>query len=134
MSEDEVFQPQLPFPRLEVAVRRAVRINSVTGMCITKLDVLDGIDTIRMCVGYQSGDTLLDAPPVGAEAFERCQPVYEELPGWQESTVGVRDYAALPANARAYLKRIEEVVGVPVDIISTGPDRTETIIQRNPFA
>ncbi len=117
-----------------VAVRRAVRINSVTGMCITKLDVLDGIDTIRMCVGYQSGDTLLDAPPVGAEAFERCQPVYEELPGWQESTVGVRDYAALPANARAYLKRIEEVVGVPVDIISTGPDRTETIIQRNPFA
>ena len=62
------------------------------------------------------------------------RPVYEELPGWQESTVGVRDYAALPANARAYLKRIEEVVGVPVDIISTGPDRTETIIQRNPFA
>jgi adenylosuccinate synthase len=117
-----------------VALRRSVRVNSVSGLCVTKLDVLDGLDTIRLCVGYRHGETLLDAPPVGAEAYEGCAPVYEEMPGWTESTVGVRDYDQLPANARAYLKRMEEVVGVPVDIISTGPDRNETIILRNPFA
>ncbi len=116
-----------------VALRRAVEINSVTGLCITKLDVLDGLDTIRLCVGYKTGDVERSTPPVGAEAFATCEPVYEEMPGWQESTVGVRDYDALPANARAYLKRIEEVVGSPVDIISTGPDRKDTIVLRDPY-
>jgi len=116
-----------------VALRRSAQINSVSGMCITKLDVMDGLDTIRICTGYKTADGLRDTPPVGAEAFETCEPVYEDMPGWQESTVGVKDYDALPANARAYLKRIEEVTGVAVDIISTGPDRNETIILNHPF-
>ncbi len=116
-----------------VALRRSVQINSVTGLCITKLDVMDGLDTIRICTGYKTADGLRDTPPVGAEAFESCEPVYEDLPGWSESTVGVKDYDALPANARAYLKRIEEVTGVPIDIISTGPDRNETIVLNHPF-
>ena len=116
-----------------VALKRAIQINSVSGLCITKLDVLDGLDTIRLCIGYRSEGRDLTAPPVGAEAFATCEPVYEEMPGWKESTVGVKNEADLPANARAYLKRIEEVVGVPIDIISTGPDRAETIVVRDPF-
>ncbi|VAX13196.1 Adenylosuccinate synthetase [hydrothermal vent metagenome] len=116
-----------------VALRRSAQINSVSGLCLTKLDVMDGLDTIRICTGYKTADGLRNTPPVGAEAFETCEPVYEDMPGWQQSTVGVKDYDALPANARAYLKRIEEVTGVPVDIISTGPDRTETIILKHPF-
>ncbi len=117
-----------------VALRRANQINSVTGMCITKLDVLDGIDTIRLCVGYRCNGVERLTPPVGAEAFATCEPIYEDMPGWKDSTVGVKDYDALPANAKAYLKRIEEVVETPVDIISTGPDRAESIILRHPFA
>ncbi|MFN2308786.1 MAG: adenylosuccinate synthase [Gammaproteobacteria bacterium] len=116
-----------------VALRRANVLNSVTGLCITKLDVLDGLDTIRLCVGYRCGDEDRLTPPIGAEAFATCEPIYEEVPGWQESTVGVRDYDALPVNAKAYLKRIEQVVGCPIDIISTGPDRVDTIILRHPF-
>jgi adenylosuccinate synthase len=116
-----------------VALRRANVLNSVTGLCITKLDVLDGLDTIRLCVGYRCGDEDRLTPPIGAEAFATCEPVYEEVPGWKESTVGVREYDQLPANAKAYLKRIEEVVGCPIDIISTGPDRVDTIILRHPF-
>ena len=116
-----------------VALRRSAQINSVTGMCITKLDVMDGLDTIRICTGYKTPDGLRETPPVGAEAFETCEPVYEDMPGWSESTAGVKDYDALPTNARAYLNRLEEVTGVPVDIISTGPDRNETIILNHPF-
>jgi len=116
-----------------VALRRANEINSVSGLCITKLDVLDGLDTLRLCVGYRCGDGERSTPPVGAEAFATCEPVYEEMPGWQDSTVGLQDYNKLPDTARAYLKRIEEVVEVPVDIISTGPDRTDNIILRHPF-
>ncbi len=116
-----------------VALRRSVQINSVSGLCITKLDVLDGLDTIRICVGYKVDDQIRNAPPIGAEGFEAVEPVYEDMPGWQESTVGVRDYDALPENARAYLKRIEEIVEIPIDIISTGPERNETIILRHPF-
>jgi len=116
-----------------VALRRSAMINSVSGMCITKLDVLDGLDTIRLCVGYKyDGETHL-TPPVGAEAFDSVEPVYEDMPGWKESTFGVTDYDKLPAPARAYLKRIEEVTGIPVDIISTGPERNETIVLRHPF-
>jgi adenylosuccinate synthase len=116
-----------------VALRRSRQINSVTGLCITKLDVLDGLDSIQICVGYSYDGTVRATPPVGAEAFAGCEPVYEEMPGWEESTVGVRDYARLPANAKAYLERISEVVSAPIDIVSTGPDRAETIVLRNPF-
>jgi adenylosuccinate synthase len=116
-----------------VALRRSALINSVSGLCITKLDVLDGLDTIRICVGYTYDGETRQTPPVGAEAFGLVEPVYEDIPGWQESTYGVTDYDRLPAPARAYLNRIEEVTGVPVDIISTGPERKETIVLRHPF-
>jgi adenylosuccinate synthase len=116
-----------------VALRRSFRVNSVTGLCITKLDVLDGIEIIRLCVAYKLNGQEVDAPPVGAEKFAQCEPVYIEMPGWQESTVGVRDYDQLPQNARNYLKKIEEICGVAIDIISTGPDRDETMVLRHPF-
>jgi len=116
-----------------VALRRSIQNNSVTGLCVTKLDVLDGLDSIRLCVGYRCDGIDLSAPPIGAEAFEACQPVYEELLGWRESTLGVRSYAELPRNAQDYLKRIEAVTETPIDIISTGPDRADTIILKDPF-
>jgi len=116
-----------------VALRRANMINSVSGLCITKLDVLDGLDSLKLCVGYSCGGVERLTPPVGAEAVADCQPVYDEMPGWKESTVGITDYKKLPANARAYLKRIEEISETPVDIISTGPDRAHTIVLRHPF-
>ncbi|MDQ2695476.1 MAG: adenylosuccinate synthetase, partial [Pseudomonadota bacterium] len=118
-----------------VALRRAIQNNSVTGLCVTKLDVLDGLDSLSICVGYRTVDgALLSAPPVGAEALAVLQPVYEELPGWKESTQGVRREPELPDAARAYLRRIEEIAGVPIDLISTGPDRADTIVIRDPFA
>ncbi len=116
-----------------IALRRAAQINSLTGLCITKLDVLDGLQTIKICTQYNYKGELLEMPPLGADAIEQCEPVYEELPGWSESTQGVRSLDALPENARNYIKRMEEIVGVPVDIISTGPDRDETIILQHPF-
>jgi adenylosuccinate synthase len=117
-----------------VALRRSCFVNSVSGMCITKLDVLDGLDTVRLCTAYRIDGNDHASPPAGAEALERVTPVYEEMPGWSESTYGLKRYEELPANAVAYLKRLEELTGVPVDIISTGPDRKETIILRDPFA
>jgi adenylosuccinate synthase len=118
-----------------VAMHRAVQTNSISGFCLTKLDVLDGLDTLKICVGYKTANgEILTVPPTAAEGYESITPVYEELPGWHENTFGVTEYAQLPANARAYIKRIEEITGVPVDIISTGPDRNETIILKNPFA
>ena len=117
-----------------VSLRRSIQNNSVTGLCITKLDVLDGLDSIRICVGYRSEKGELSAPPIGAEEFEFCQPVYEDLPGWRESTEGLRNYEDLPANARAYLRFIEEITETPIDIISTGADRSETIVLKDPFA
>jgi len=117
-----------------VALRRAVQINSVSGLCITKLDVLDGLDTIRLCVGYKYDGMESLTPPVGAEALANCAPIYVDMPGWKENTVGVRRYEDLPGKARDYLARIEEIVGTPVDIISTGPDRADTIVLRDPFA
>ena len=116
-----------------VSLRRAAQVNSITGMCITKLDVLDGLETLKICTGYQCDGVEKDLPPIGADAYARCEPIYEEVPGWKESTVGLKKYDELPENARAYLKRLEEVVGIPVDIISTGPERDETIILRNPY-
>lgn len=116
-----------------VALRRTFQINSVTGLCITKLDVLDGLKTLRLCVAYQLDGEEIDIPPVGAERFARCEPVYIEMPGWSESTVGAKSFAELPQNAQNYLKKVEEICGVPIDIISTGPDRDETMILRHPF-
>jgi adenylosuccinate synthase len=116
-----------------VALRRSVEVNSVTGLCVTKLDVLDGLDVIRVCVGYHCDGEERRTPPSGAEAMATCEAVYEELPGWQESTVGVTQYDRLPANARAYLERLAVLSGAPIDIVSTGPDREETMILRHPF-
>jgi adenylosuccinate synthase len=114
-------------------LRRSVQINGLSGMCLTKLDVLDGLESLQLCTGYKLGGKIVDIFPVGAEDAARCEPIYEQMPGWTESTVGVKSLAALPANARAYIKRIEELVGVPVDMVSTGPDREETIVLRHPF-
>lgn len=115
------------------ALKRSIQINGVSGLCVTKLDVLDGMETLRLCVGYKLGSGHSDILPVGAETLAECQPVYEEMAGWKESTVGVKRFEDLPANARAYLKRIEEICEVPLDVISTGPDREETIVLRHPF-
>jgi adenylosuccinate synthase len=116
------------------ALKRAVQLNGITGLCITKLDVLDGLDRVRIAVGYKVADgTTRDILPVGAEALAICEPIYEEHPGWKESTVGVKRHADLPRAARAYLARLEELVGAPIAIISTGPDRAETIVLRHPF-
>ena len=116
-----------------VALRRAQQLNSVSGLCVTKLDVLDGLDEIRICVGYDTPHGRVQSVPTGAEALEEVKPIYEELPGWSESTVGIREWAALPANARRYLERIAEIAETPIDIVSTGPDRADTIVLRHPF-
>ncbi len=115
------------------ALRRSVQLNGVSGLCITKLDVLDGFESIRLGVGYKVDGKAVDILPFGAENVEGCEPVYEEFAGWTESTVGVTRYEALPANARRYLERLGEVCGAPVDMISTGPDRDQTILLRHPF-
>ncbi|MES2935030.1 MAG: adenylosuccinate synthase [Pseudomonadota bacterium] len=114
-------------------LKRSVQINGVSGMCLTKLDVLDGIESLKLCTGYRLDGKVVDIFPVGAEDAGRCEPIYEEMPGWKDSTVGAKTMDALPANARAYIKRIEELVGVPIDMVSTGPDREETIVLRHPF-
>jgi adenylosuccinate synthase len=115
------------------ALKRSIQINGVSGLCVTKLDVLDGFERLRIGVGYRVGGLDLDILPAGAEALAECEPVYEEHPGWSESTVGINRFDTLPGAAQRYLKRIEEVCGVPVDLISTGPDREETIVLRHPF-
>src|SRR6478752_5203794 len=115
------------------ALKRSIQLNGVSGLCITKLDVLDGVEELKICVGYELEGQLSEILPVGAEELEQCVPVYEELAGWQESTVGVKTYEGLPKAARKYLRRIEELCAVPADIISTGPDRDETIVMRHPF-
>ncbi|MFN2287988.1 MAG: adenylosuccinate synthase [Chromatocurvus sp.] len=116
-----------------VALRNAVNINSVSGLCLTKMDVLDGLDEIRICVAYTDLDGNPVANPVDADDYAGILPVYETVPGWQDSTVGIRDLQALPEAARGYICRLEELVGAPIDIISTGPDRVETIVLRHPF-
>ncbi len=116
-----------------VSLSRSLRINSVTGICITKLDVLDDLETIKICVAYNLNGKRVTTPPVGSDRFEECQPEYIEMPGWQQSTVGCKTYGDLPQAAQDYLKKIEELTETPIDIISTGPDRAETIIVRHPF-
>jgi adenylosuccinate synthase len=116
-----------------VGLRQAVRINSISGICLTKLDVLDGLETIKVCVAYNDAEGNAAPMPVDADDYERLVPVYEELPGWSESTLGAKTLEEIPEAARAYIKRLEEVVGAPIDIISTGPDRVETIVLRHTF-
>ncbi|MDP4908373.1 MAG: adenylosuccinate synthase [Burkholderiaceae bacterium] len=115
------------------ALKRSVRLNGISGLCITKLDVLDGLPTLKMGVGYELDGRMCDVLPYGAEAVARAKPILEEMPGWTESTVGVTDFNKLPANAQRYLERLSEVCGIPIDMVSTGPDRNETIMLRDPF-
>ncbi|MBA6419691.1 adenylosuccinate synthase [Pseudomonas neustonica] len=117
-----------------VILRRAMEINSISGLCLTKLDVLDGLDVIRICVGYRNEHGDVIEAPTDADSYIGLEPVYEDMPGWEDSTLGVRTLEGLPANARAYITRIEELVGAPIDLISTGPDRNETVILRQVFA
>jgi adenylosuccinate synthase len=116
-----------------VVLQRCVVQSSVTGLVVTKLDVLDALESIRICVGYRIGGSALSESPPVFDACAEVEPIYEELPGWQQSTVGITEYAALPAAARRYLERIGSLVGVPIDMISTGPDRDQTIVLRQPF-
>jgi adenylosuccinate synthase len=116
------------------ALRRSVQLNGTTGLCITKLDVLDGLPTVRLCTGYRFDGTTTDILPFGADEVARCEPVYEDFQGWQDSTFGVRDWDALPLNARRYLERLSEVAGVPLDLVSTGPEREQTIVLHHPFS
>ncbi len=111
-----------------VALRRSIQLNGVSELCITKLDVLDHLDSIQICVGYQRDNQVVTGPPVGAEAYEHCQPVYEEMPGWKSSTVGATEFNALPANAQAYLRKIESVTQTSIALVSTGPERNQTMI------
>ena len=116
-----------------VLMRRSAHLNSLSGLCLTKLDVLDGLETIGICTGYRYQGGIIDSVPIGAEAYAQCEPVIQEMPGWSESTMGVTEIQKLPPQARAYIDRLEGMVGVPVDILSTGPERKETIILRHPF-
>nr|MDJ0941068.1 adenylosuccinate synthetase [Woeseiaceae bacterium] len=116
-----------------VALRRSIVNSSVSGLCVTKLDVLDDFEAIQICVGYQIDGEPITGVPVLVDRFAEVEPIYEEHAGWQTSTVGATSFEDLPANAQAYLARIEELAGVPVDIISTGPDRDQTIIKQHPF-
>ena len=116
-----------------VALRAAVNINSISGICLTKLDVLDGLETISVCVGYTDKQGNAISGPSDSLSYDSLVPVYEELAGWEESTVGAKSIEQLPENARAYIARLEALVGAPIDIVSTGPDREETIVLRDPF-
>jgi adenylosuccinate synthase len=115
------------------ALKRATQINGLSGLCITKLDVLDGLETLRICTGYKVDGKVTDVLPYGADSIEHCEPIFEDHPGWSDSTFGVKTWDGLPKSAQTYLKRIEELVGTPIAIVSTGPDREETIVVKHPF-
>lgn len=117
-----------------VAMRKSAKLNSLSGICLTKLDVLDGLDKVGICTSYRFNGRMTDTAPLGADQYQECHAVIEEMPGWSGTTAGITDFNALPENARAYIKRIEELVGVKIAILSTGPDREETIILEHPFA
>jgi len=116
-----------------VILRRSHQLNSFSGLCVTKLDVLDGLETVRICTAYRLHGKTITQLPTDAADLAACEPIYEDLPGWTESTFGAKSLQSLPAAAKQYIARIEELAGIPVDIISTGPDRTETIILRHPL-
>ena len=111
-----------------------MRVNSISGICLTKLDVLDGLDEIKICIGYQDADGSDAGVPMHADDFENITPVYETMPGWSAVTVGVQKLEDLPEAARSYIGRIEELIGAPVDVVSTGPDRVETIVLKHAFS
>ena len=115
------------------ALKRAAQINGLSGLCITKLDVLDGLETLRICTGYKIDGRVTDILPYGADSIAHCEPIFEDHAGWSESTYGVKSWDGLPRNAQVYLKRIEALVGTPIDLVSTGPDRDETVVVRHPF-
>ncbi len=115
-------------------LKRSAQVNGLSGLCITKLDVLDGLSELKLCVGYKLDGETIDILPMGADEIARCEPIYETLPGWSESSVGVTRYENLPANAQAYLKRIAEATGVPIHVVSTSPDRDHTILLHHPYA
>ena len=114
-------------------LKRSAQVNGLSGLCITKLDVLDGLKELKLCTGYELDGRRIDLLPLGADEIERCQPIYETMEGWSDSTVGVTDYDALPVAARLYLQRIEHACGVPIHLVSTSPDREHTIMMRHPF-
>jgi adenylosuccinate synthase len=116
-----------------VLLKRAVFSNGLSGLCVTKLDVLDGLPEIKICVGYRLDGQTLERPPLEPERYQDCEPIYESMPGWSEPSSGITDYAALPAEARAYLARLEALLGIPVDVVSTGPGREAIIVRRHPF-
>ena len=115
------------------ALKRAAQINGLSGLCITKLDVLDGLETLRICTGYKIDGRVTDILPYGADSIAHCEPIFEDHAGWSESTYGVKTWEGLPKNAQVYLKRMEQLVGVSIDLVSTGPDREETVVVRHPF-
>ena len=117
-----------------VVLRRCIIQSSVSGLVITKLDVLDDLERLQLCVGYRLNGATINDPPLCVEAYGGVEPIYEEMPGWRQSTVGVTSYSALPLNAKRYLERIEALAGVPIDMISTGPERDQTIVRRHAFA
>lgn len=116
-----------------VMLKRAVQLNSISGLCVTKMDVLDECDVINICVAYRYKGQLLSASPLDIEELEQCEPVYETLPGWRVSTAGIKEFHSLPEKARAYLRRVEELVGAPIAMVSTGADRQETIVLQKVF-
>ncbi len=115
------------------ALKRSIIINGVSGLCITKLDVLDGLQEIKVCTGYKLNGQIVDILPLDADDIVACEPIYETFPGWEGSTFGITEWDALPENARAYLKRVEAFIGAPIDMVSTGPDRDHTILLRHPY-
>jgi adenylosuccinate synthase len=115
------------------ALKRSIIINGISGLCITKLDVLDGLPEIKVCVGYEQGGRQLDILPLDADEIAACVPVYDSFAGWSESTAGITQWDALPANARRYLERVQQFIGAPIDMVSTGPDREHTILLRHPY-
>jgi len=117
-----------------VLMRRSRQVNGLSSLCLTKLDVLDGLDELKICDGYQYKGQRISVAPVGADALAQCEPIYESMPGWQESTVGSTQLSELPQAAQNYVARLAELVGVPIDIVSTGPDREETIVLRDLYA
>ena len=115
------------------ALKRSMIINGVSGLCITKLDVLDGLPEILICTGYKLGGGTLDVLPLDADEIAACEPVYESMPGWTDTTAGLTNWEQLPANARRYLERMQALIGAPIDMVSTGPDRVHTVLLRHPF-
>jgi adenylosuccinate synthase len=114
-------------------LKRSIIINGISGLCITKLDVLDGLDEIKVCTGYELHGRQIDILPLDADDIVACKPIYDTFPGWSESTFGVTEWDKLPLNARRYLERVQQLIGAPIDMVSTGPDRVHTILLRHPY-